>query len=117
VKSGELIAPGVPELAEHAFMKDLVTTYGKTWHTWQIDRDYNFPMGIPQLMMGFTRDGQINQPLLQDRDRQYDISFDARRKNRNDIAMPNVDPGANSWQSGKAMQLKLEEVPVRNLRT
>ncbi len=117
VKSGALIAPGVPEPAEHAVMKDLVTTYGKTWHTWQIDRDQNLPMGIPQLMMGFTKDGQINQPLLQDRDKRYDISFEERRRTRNDIAMPTVDPGANSWQSGKTMQLKLEEVPVRNLKT
>src|ERR1700712_1615184 len=42
VKSGELVAPGVPKPAEHAFMQDLVTTYGKTWHTWQIDRSPAF---------------------------------------------------------------------------
>ncbi len=28
-------------------MKELVTTYGKTWHIWQIDRDQTFPMGFP----------------------------------------------------------------------
>ncbi len=116
VKSGELIAPGVPERAEHAFMSDLVTTYGKTWHTWQIDRDAGFPMGIPQLMMGFTKDGQVDRTLLQDRDRRLDVSFDERRASRGDIPMPDVAPGANSWQSGKVMQLRLEEVPVRNLR-
>ena len=116
VRSGQLIAPGVPELAEHAFMQDLVTTYGKTWHTWQIDRDTSFPMGIPRLMMGFTKDGQINQPMLQDRDGRFDISFQERRQNRDDIPMPDVDPMANFWQGGKIMQLKLEEVPVRNLR-
>ena len=38
-------APGVPEIAEHTFMKELVTTYGKTWHTWQIDRYPNLPTG------------------------------------------------------------------------
>ena len=116
VKSGGLIAPGVPELAEHAFMTDLVTTYGKTWHTWQIDRDPNFPVGIPQLMMGFTKDRQISQSLLQDRDKRFDVAFEERRQNRDDIPVPNVVPGANPWQSGKVMQLKLEEVPVRNLR-
>jgi hypothetical protein len=31
--------------------------------------------------------------------------------------MPQVVAGANAWQSGKVLQLKLEEVPVRNLRT
>jgi hypothetical protein len=57
VKSGTLAAPGIPDLAEHAYFSDLVTTYGKTFHTWQYDRD-DFPYGIPQLMMGFTQDGQ-----------------------------------------------------------
>ena len=116
VKSGELIAPGVPELAEHAFMKDLATTYGKTWHTWQIDRDPGFPMGIPQLMMGFTADGQVAPSMLGDRDKRYGVSFQERRKNRDDIPMPDVDPGANSWQGGRGVQLRLEDVPIRNLR-
>jgi hypothetical protein len=117
VKSGELVAPGVPNMAEHAVMQDLVTTYGKTWHTWQIDQDTNFPMGIPRLMMGFTADGQINQQLLHDRDERFGLSFEAERNNRADIPMPQVVAGANAWQSGKVLQLKLEEVPVRNLRT
>ena len=116
VKSGELIAPGVPELAEHAFMQDLVTTYGKTWHTWQVDRDRSFPMGIPQLMMGFTQDGQVDLANIRDRDRRFDVSAEERRENRADIPMPDVVAGANSWQSGKVMQLKLEEVPLRNRR-
>ena len=34
VKSGQLIAPGIPEAAESELMKKLVSTYGKTWHTW-----------------------------------------------------------------------------------
>ena len=116
VKSGELIAPGVPELAEHAFMTDLATTYGKTWHTWQIDRDHEFPMGVPQLMMGFTQDGQVKQSMLDDRDKRFGVSFTERRANRADIPMPTVDPGANSWKGGTVAQLRLEEVPVRNLR-
>lgn len=117
VKSGELVAPGVPDLAEHAFMENLVTTYGKTWHTWQIDRDHDFPMGIPQLMMGFVKDGQVTQSLLNDRDKRFGVSYQKERANRADIPMPQVVPGANSWQSGKAMQLKLVEVDVKNLKT
>lgn len=60
VKSGILTAPGVPEMAEHAYFNDLVSTYGKTFHTWQYDRD-DFPHGIPQLMMGLTDDGQADE--------------------------------------------------------
>jgi hypothetical protein len=116
VKSGELVAPRVPDVAEHAFMKDLVTTYGKTWHTWQIDRDKAFPFGIPQLMMGFTQDGQVNASMVQDRDRRFNISSDAQKKDRADITMPTLVPGANAWEGGKTVQLTLAEVPVKNLR-
>lgn len=34
VKSGELYAPRLPEIAEKELMKKLVHTYGKTVHTW-----------------------------------------------------------------------------------
>ncbi len=116
VKSGELLAPGVPEVAGHAFMESLVTTYGKTWHTWQIDRHPDFPVGIPQLMMGFVEDNQVNQQMLSDRDRRFGASTETLRKDRRDIPWPTLVAGANAWQSGKTVQLALQEVPVRNLR-
>ncbi len=73
-------------------------------------------MGIPQLMMGFTKDGQIDEARLRDRDRRFGASTVTLRQDRADIAMPDVQPGANAWQSGHVMQLRLEEVAVRNLR-
>lgn len=109
VKSGELVAPGIPDLAEHAYFKDLVTTYGKTFHTWQYDRD-DFPYGIPQLMMGLTGDGQLDEDLVRDRDRRLRISTEHKRQNRADIPDPAVLSGANSWQSGRIVQTRLEEV-------
>jgi Protein of unknown function (DUF1264) len=109
VKSGELVAPGIPDLAEHAYFSDLVTTYGKTFHTWQYDRD-DFPYGIPQLMMGLTDDGQINETLVRDRDRRLGISTARKRQNRADIPDPEVLPGANSWQSGRTVQTRLKEL-------
>ena len=60
VKSGILVAPGIPDLAEHAYFEDLVSTYEEPFHTWQYDRD-DFPYGIPQLMMGLTGDGQADE--------------------------------------------------------
>src|SRR4051794_36001688 len=78
VKSGTLVALGIPELAERAYFKDLVTTYGKTFHTWQYDRD-DFPYGIPQLMMGFTEDGQVDNALVEARDRRFCVSPPAPR--------------------------------------
>ena len=112
VKSGELVAPGIPDRAEHAYFSDLVTTYGKTFHTWQYDRD-DFPYGIPQLMMGLTEDGQINEALVRERDRRLGVSIAHKRQNRTDIPAPQVLPGANSWQSGRTVQTRLEEMDFK----
>ncbi|MBV9654083.1 MAG: OBAP family protein [Acetobacteraceae bacterium] len=116
VRSGELVAPGVPLIAEHAVMKDLASTYGKTWHTWQIDRDPALPLGIPQLMMGFVQDGQVNPAMLQARDSRLRTDTRRAKDNRSDIPEPEVDPAANSWRSGRTVQLALQDVPMRNLR-
>jgi len=113
IKSGQLVIPGVPERVERSAFKDLVTTYGKTWHTWQIDRDNALPLGIPQLMMGFTDDGQIDSSLLKSRDERLDVSSEERRRSREEIPMPTVDPLANAWQGGRTMQLKIEQAPLK----
>lgn len=112
VKSGQLIAPGIPELAEHAYFEDLVTTYGKTFHNWQVDRD-DFPYGIPQLMMGFTADEQVDGAMLEARDRRLGVSSSRRRHDRADILTPELVPGANMWESGRTLQTRIEEVPFR----
>lgn len=112
VKSGILVAPGIPDLAEHAYFNDLVTTYGKTFHTWQYDRD-DFPYGIPQLMMGLTEDGQVNEALVHDRDRRLGISTPRKRQKRDDIPMPQVVPGANPWESGRTVQTRLAEMDFK----
>jgi hypothetical protein len=112
VKSGTLVAPGIPDLAERAYFSDLVTTYGKTFHTWQYDRD-DFPYGIPQLMMGFTEDGQADEALIRDRDRRLGVSAARKRQNRADIPDPAVVPGANSWESGRTVQTRLEEMDFK----
>ncbi|MGC9407261.1 OBAP family protein [Streptomyces sp. DZ1-3] len=112
VKSGLLVAPGIPDLAEHAYFEDLVTTYGKTFHTWQYDRD-DFPYGIPQLMMGFTQDGQAADALVQARDEKLGTSTSGKRHNRADIPTPDVAPGANQWETGRTVQTRVEERDFR----
>ncbi len=42
-----LQAPRVPVLAEDLEMKKLINTYGKTFHTWQVDRGDTLPLGNP----------------------------------------------------------------------
>ncbi len=106
VKSGQLIAPRIPEIAEKALMKDLIGTYGKTWHTWQVDRGDKIPLGIPQLMMGFTGDGQADPKLIEARDKGYEISSEEKKLQRTDIPSPPIASGADDWKSGKAIQLE-----------
>lgn len=48
VKSGQLIAPGIPEVAERELMEKLVGTHGKTFHTWRTDLQKSLPIGVPQ---------------------------------------------------------------------
>jgi hypothetical protein len=104
VKSGSLIAPGIPIAAEHELMEKLVSTYGKTIHTWHTDQERSLPIGSPMIMMGFTKDGQLNPQLLIERDKRFDISTAERKKNREDIPSPKVDPNANAWEKGEVRQ-------------
>ena len=106
VKSGQLIAPGIPQVAEHALMKKLVGTYGKTWHTWHTDKKLSLPLGAPQLMMGFVADGQADPAMVADRDKRFKVSSADKRKQREDIAAPQIDPGADAWQKGMIYQIE-----------
>ncbi|HET8696076.1 MAG TPA: OBAP family protein [Gammaproteobacteria bacterium] len=105
VKSGQLVAPGIPQLAEHELMEKLVHTYGKTWHLWHTDMGNTLPLGVPQLMMGFTEDGQADPALTAARDRRLGSSTAERKAAREDIPAPPVSPGANGWQHGNAIQI------------
>ena len=109
VKSGVLTAPGMADSAEKDLMKALIGTYGKTWHMWQVDRGDKLPLGIPQLMMAFTADGQAKANIIAERDKLYTPSA-AKKAARADIPDFKVDPGADSWQKGQALQLDLKTV-------
>lgn len=106
VKSGSLVAPGLPAAADKALMAKIVNTYGKTWHTWHTDRDKTLPIGIPALMMGFTGEGQLDPALLADRDRRLGTDTQAIKRQREDIQARPVAEGANAWEKGDVVQLK-----------
>jgi hypothetical protein len=105
VKSGQLIAPGIPEVAEHELMEKLIGTYGKTFHTWHTDLQKELPIGVPQIMMGFTEEGQLDQSMVDARDQRFGINSEERKKNRADIPSPSIAEGANGWQHGKTIQI------------
>src|SRR5690606_22025189 len=108
VLSGTLIAPGIPDAIELELMDTLVSTYGKTIHTWHTDQGVELPIGIPRLMMGFTEDGQINSEIVARRDSNFDVSTEEkRRQRRENIEIPEVDSLANAWENGEIRQLQL----------
>ncbi|MBX8496914.1 OBAP family protein [Pseudomonas cichorii] len=106
VKSGQLFAPGIPQPAEHALMEKLVGTYGKTWHTWHTDMDKQLPLGVPQLMMGFTADGQVDERRVSERDERFGSRSAERKAARADIVAPAVLPGADAWREGRVIQIQ-----------
>ena len=109
VSSGQLVAPGIPELAEHELMEKIAGTYGKTWHTWHTDQGATLPLGIPRLMMGFTADGQADARMVSERDGRLRVDSVSKRRDRADIAYPPVDAGADAWRQGHSPQLNLKE--------
>ncbi|MBC3301138.1 OBAP family protein [Pseudomonas sp. SWRI18] len=105
VKSGQLVAPGIPDVAEHALMNKLVNTYGKTWHTWHTDLNKQLPLGVPQLMMGFTADGQADPAMVAERDQRLGINSSEKKKARADIIAAPIAPGADAWRQGNVIQI------------
>jgi len=95
VKSGMLVAPSIPYAVENIEMEKLASTYGKTWHTWQVDRGDTLPFGPASLMMAFTRDGQVRPEILAEKDRMTGSITAEVKKNRASIPCPMVHPGAD----------------------
>lgn len=60
-------------------------------------------------MMGFTEDGQLKEELITRRDENFNISTAEKRKQREDIPMPEVDPLANAWQQGEVRQVQITD--------
>jgi hypothetical protein len=110
VRSGSLIAPGIPAVAELELMRKLAGTYGKTWHTWHTDQALGLPLGHPMLMMSFTQDGQLRQELSSDRDARFGILSADKREARARLDYPAIDPDADAWQKGITLQLHVSPV-------
>ena len=90
ILSGQLVAPGIPAPAEKALMKRKMNSYGKTWHVWNTGtRDHPgdpLPTGDPHLAWSFNRDGEIQPPLLGQRDRAMDIDTARIREDRAELS-------------------------------
>jgi hypothetical protein len=70
VLAGCLIAPSMKPEDEQTFMEALLTTWGKSVHTWPDPRT-PVPTGEPLLMWSVNSDGQIDQDVVAARDKQF----------------------------------------------
>jgi hypothetical protein len=90
ILSGQLIAPGLPEVAEKELMRGKINSYGKTWHTWSTTRRDGgpgdaLPLGPPLLAWSFSRFGEARPELVEGRDRRIGVSTEEKRRGREDL--------------------------------
>ena len=89
ILSGQLVAPGIPSVAEEALMKGKMNSYGKTWHVWNtgmfgMPAD-KLPLGEPMLAWSFNRDGEPLPGLVDQRDKRLRIDSAQVREDRADL--------------------------------
>src|SRR3954452_13528530 len=87
ILSVHLVAPGLPDFAERAFLKQLMNSYGKTWHTWHTGRHDGepgdpLPLGDAKLMWSFNRDGEAEEALKHDFEQAMGVDEAAKRRQR-----------------------------------
>jgi hypothetical protein len=92
VLAGGLIAPGMSQHDETKFMRQILTTWGKTWHTWP-DPSTPIPIGEPLLMWALSADDQVDPKIVRERDRRFNVSgaeIRQRRVREIGFEVPNV---------------------------
>ena len=94
VLGGGLIAPGMAPDDELKFMKTVMTTWGKAWHTWP-DPKSPVPLGEPLLIWSLTGDGQADEKVVAARDKEFGCSTAKIREARGKAIgyeVPKVSP-------------------------
>ena len=89
ILGGQLVAPGIPDAAEHELMKKKMNSYGKTWHVWNTGFNGkpgdSLPLGPAMLAWSFNRDGELMPNMLEERDTRMKIDTAGKRKKRADL--------------------------------
>ena len=89
ILSGQLVGPGLPEIAEKELMRSKMNSYGKTWHTWNTGHGSaagdSLPFGEPALAWSFNRFGEAAPGLVESRDQRMGIDTEERRRQRQDL--------------------------------
>lgn len=114
ILSGQLVAPGLPDIAEKELMKSKMNSYGKTWHVWNtghhgMNDGTKIPMGEPMLAWSFNKDNEAKPELLTTMEKKLDINISDTRKKRKDLlplAKPQygVNAIADKFKDTKSIQ-------------
>src|SRR5258708_2018974 len=119
VLGGGLIAPVMGKEPETEFMRYLLTTWGKSWHTWP-DPTTPVPLGEPLLMWALTGDGQADKELIAERDEQFGVSTAKVQKERVEAIgydVPQVPPPESAAAIGRQWTATGEDRPTPRKKT
>ena len=114
VLAGGLIAPGMKSEDEMKFMRGLINTWGKTWHTWP-DPTTEVPIGEPLLMWSLTGDEQDDKEVFAARDKQFGMSTAKVREKRIEafgLEVPQVPPPKSMDAIGRQWTATGEDKPT-----
>jgi hypothetical protein len=114
VLGGGLVAPVMSDQAELDFMTYLLTTWGKSWHTWP-DPTTQVPLGEPLLMWSLTGDGQADMNLIAERDKRFGVSTEkvqAERVAALGYAVPQVPQPRSVTTIGRQWTAEGEDRPM-----
>src|SRR5690606_4843803 len=89
ILSGQLMAPGIPAVAERSLMKSKLNSYGKTWHVWSTGKHGGkgdeLPLGPAMLAWSFNRDGEAIPDMIAKRDRDMGLDTKETRAQREEL--------------------------------
>jgi hypothetical protein len=115
VLSGGLTAPGMSAEDEMKFMKVLLNTWGKTWHTWP-DPKTKVPVGEPLLIWSLMGDGQADEKVVAARDKEFGVSMAKIREERTrafGLEVPRVSPPKSIDAVGRQWTDEGEDKPTK----
>jgi hypothetical protein len=115
VLGGGLIAPGMPEKDEMAFMKVIINTWGKAWHTWP-DPKTAVPVGEPMLIWSLMGDDHVDKDVLAARDKAFNVKCDKIREARAKefgLEAPKVSKPANVDAIGRQWTNEGDDKPTK----
>ncbi|EEB89773.1 hypothetical protein MPER_12096, partial [Moniliophthora perniciosa FA553] len=113
------IPSGIDDALEMPALKDLHTTYGKTWHFWQIDRGDTLPLGLPSLMKSANKPADLSPEVVKEHEQRTGTNVKSKEEYRAkhlDKTYQIVDSGTDEKGSHLELTLKGQKGVTRVTR-